>query len=310
LGAFTVRGIQAPDKVPLRACMWEPDEGVARRGVCVLLNGLTEFVEKYQEVASELNARGFTVVSLDWRGQGGSERMAPGNRKIHVRDFDEYDLDLITLMREFVPPQTEGPIIALAHSLGGHVLLRHLKENRRRFASAVLIAPMLGVNTQPYSLWLTKAVTAFFNVRGPSKRFVFGVADRDPMTLPFEKNVVTSDRGRFERTQALLRAQPYLRTFGPTFGWLGAAFRSIRKTSARGYAEEIVTPILFVSAGEDKVVLTPPEREYAKRLVNGHHVEIAGAAHEILMERDEIRRQFWKAFDEFVDAHAPVIART
>ena len=106
MGAFTVRSLQTPDKIPLRACVWEADEGVARAGVCVLLNGLTEFIEKYGEVAGELNARGFSVVSLDWRGQGASERTAPGNRAIHVRDFEEYDLDLGTLMRGLVPPTT------------------------------------------------------------------------------------------------------------------------------------------------------------------------------------------------------------
>src|SRR6185503_7606312 len=83
LAAPEIRPIDTPDKIPLRACVWTPDAGVTRRGVCMLLNGLTEFIEKYQEVADELNARGFVVASLDWRGQGASERTAQGNRKIH-----------------------------------------------------------------------------------------------------------------------------------------------------------------------------------------------------------------------------------
>ncbi len=142
--------------------------GVERRGVCVLLQGLTEFIEKYGEVADELGARGFVVASLDWRGQGSSERMAQGNRKVHIRDFDEYDLDLTSLMRDVVSTLGEGPFIALAHSMGAHVLLRFLHDSRRRFSCAVMTAPMLAIQTKPYSQWFTRLLTGFFNLRRAS----------------------------------------------------------------------------------------------------------------------------------------------
>ena len=47
-------------------------------GTCVLLNGQTEFIEKYFEVIDELRGRGFAVATMDWRGQGGSGRMTAG----------------------------------------------------------------------------------------------------------------------------------------------------------------------------------------------------------------------------------------
>jgi len=42
--------------------------------------------------------------------------------------------------------------------------------------------------------------------------------------ISFENNAVTSDRERYERNRGFLLAQPFLRIYGPTFGWLGAAF--------------------------------------------------------------------------------------
>ena len=301
-------GILARDGIQLRAAVWDQPAGAPRRGICVLLEGLTEFIEKYGEVADELVARGFVVASVDWRSQGASERMAQGNRKIHVRDFEEYDLDLAALMKDVVQglaADSSVPLIALAHSMGAHILLRYLHDNRRRFACAVMVAPMLAVDTKPYSLWLTRLVTAVMNIRRPSKQYLFGTAKRDPMTLPFEQNMVTRDRDRHERMKALLRAQPFLRVHGATFGWLGAALRSIRQIWARGFPEAIQTPILIVGAGADRVVITAPEREYAKRLPNARYVEIADSEHEILMERDEIRAQFWRAFDGFVSGVLP-----
>ena len=49
--------------------------GAPHLRVCVLLNGQTEFLEKYFEVIDELRGRGFAVAALDWRGQGGSGRL-------------------------------------------------------------------------------------------------------------------------------------------------------------------------------------------------------------------------------------------
>ncbi len=76
----------------LRAARFPADPAAAaRRGVCVLLNGQTEFIEKYFEVIDELRGRGFAVASLDWRGQGGSARATDDPRKGYVKDFAEYD---------------------------------------------------------------------------------------------------------------------------------------------------------------------------------------------------------------------------
>jgi lysophospholipase len=48
------------------------------------------------------------------------------------------------------------------------------------------------------------------------------------------------------------------------------------------------------------VVSTPAIEEFAIRLRAGSHLIVAGAQHEILMEQDRYRGQFWAAFDAFV----------
>ena len=118
--------------------------------------------------------------------------------------------------------------------------------------------------------------------------------------LTFEENAVTSDRGRFERTQALLKAQPFLRIFGPTFGWLGAALQSMRRIKRKSYAEEITPPLLVFGAGRDRVVRIQAIRDFVKHLPKARYVEIEDAQHEILMENDRIRARFWTEFDAFI----------
>lgn len=302
---FRALTVMTPDKRHLRGGLWELPPGQTKRAICVLLNGHTEFLEKYQEVGDELVARGFEVLSLDWRGQGASERRVYGNRAGHIGNFEEYDSDLAALMLQAVEPIQRSlpapiPVIALAHSMGAHVLLRYLHDHHRRFRCAVLLAPMLDVNTGKYPREQVQLVTALFNLRKPSTRFVFGVEERDPLDLTFEENAVTSDRARFERTQALLKTQPFLRIFGPTFGWLGAALQSMRRMRRKSYAEEIVTPLLVVGAGRDRVVHIQPIRDFVKLLPKARYVEIEDAQHEILMENDSIRTRFWAEFDAFI----------
>ena len=73
------------------------------------------------------------------------------------------------------------------------------------------------------------------------------------------------------------------------------------EVTAPGYAEAIVTPVLIVGAGRDRIVDVEAERTFAPRLPHGRYLELADAEHEILMENDDIRARFWKAFDEFVN---------
>ncbi len=287
----------------LRAARFPADASVAARGTCVLLNGQTEFIEKYFEVIDELRARGFAVATMDWRGQGGSDRLLrDDHRKSFVGDFSDYDQDLDTLMHWIVRPMLkagEKPV-ALAHSMGGHNLLRHLTRHPTAFHACVLNAPMIAISLRGKFEWLVRTVTAFEVWRRNAGGWVWGMEGRDPHRVTFETQLVTSDPQRFERVQMLLREQPDLRLAGATWGWLAAAMRSMAWLRAPGRAEAITTPLLVVGAGADRICLTPATAAFAKRMPNAEYLEIADAGHEVLMERNPYRAQFWAAFDAFM----------
>src|ERR1700720_3707994 len=100
--------LRTPDGVSLRFARWAPPPG--RKGTVCLFQGRAEFIEKYFETVRDLRARGFAVATLDWRGQGLSDRMLGDRRKGYVRDFAEYDSDLETFMREIVMPDCPPPL--------------------------------------------------------------------------------------------------------------------------------------------------------------------------------------------------------
>jgi lysophospholipase len=74
----------------------------------------------------------------------------------------------------------------------------------------------------------------------------------------------------------------------------------MRELAEPTYPARIRQPIMIVAAGQDGLVSTPAIGQFALRLRAGSHLVIAGSRHEILMEQDRIRSQFWAAFDAFV----------
>jgi lysophospholipase len=301
---FAPRFITAKSGHRLRVGIFDSTDSTVAQDVCVLLNGQTEFIEKYFEVIDELRARGFSVVTLDWRGQGGSERLLPDSLKAHVNAFSAYDDDLGTLLDEVVSPMCKRPPIGLAHSMGGHNLLRTLQKRPSAFRRVALSAPMIAVSARGTPAWLAKSATAFQNLRGGSAAWVWGMDQRDPLKMGFSDQLVTSDQNRFQRSQDFLSANPSTRLAGPTWGWLGAAYRSMGEMNARGYPESISTPVLIFGAGRDRICLTPAAKSFCARLPKGRYVELEDAEHEILMENDGIRQRFWREFDAFTTEEA------
>jgi lysophospholipase len=286
--------------VKLRAACFAAYPDVPARGLLVLLNGQTEFIEKYFEVIDELRGRGFAVATFDWRGQGGSDRLLADDdsRKGYVKDFADYDADLAAFLAQIVTPMGLGTPVALAHSMGGHNLLRYLAVHPDAFKRAVLTAPMVAISLRGNAAWVVALVTALYNRMGQGAGWVWGMEARDPHNVTFATQMVTSDEARFGRTQQILREQPALRLAGATWSWLAAAMRSMAWLKAQ--APRITTRLLVIGAGADRIVLTEQTRAFAARLPNARYLEIAGAGHEMLMERDAIRAQWWAAVDEFL----------
>ena len=56
----------------------------------------------------------------------------------------------------------------------------------------------------------------------------------------------------------------------------------------------------------DRVVSTTHIEELGVRLKVGTHVLIPQARHEILQETDEVRKDFWAAFDAYLGVDAAV----
>jgi lysophospholipase len=289
--------LKTPDGVSLRFARFAPPAG--RRGTVCIFPGRTEWIEKYFETVRDLRSRGFAVAVLDWRGQGLSDRALGDRLKGHVGSFSEFDTDLETFMREVVLPDCPPPIFALGHSMGATVLIRAVYRGQRWFDRVVLSAPMIGI-ALVRSLTLAGTIVRVMRAAGFGPTYVPG---RYPGVLdlrPFAGNILTGDPVRFARNAAILEAEPALGLGGPTVTWCDAAFRAMRAFAVPSYPARIRQPILIVGAGRDTIVSNTAIEDFATALRAGSYLMVNGAQHELLMEQDRYRTQFWAAFDAFV----------
>jgi lysophospholipase len=299
----------ARDGVQLRYCLW-PRTAEKRLGTVCLFPGRGEFIEKYFETVSDLRRRGFAVAMLDWRGQGGSDRLLRNSRKGHVEDFADYDHDLRQFMNEIVLPDCPAPFYGMAHSMGAHVLLRSALTRVCWFDRLILLAPMIDIAQTLTRSPLLRYYIEIAVLLGFGDAFIPGGRGRPWEMDPFDTGRLTSDRLRYERIRDVLEAAPWLGLGSPTIAWVHAASRSIMQLNAPSFPGSVKIPTLIVAAGNDSVVSTRAIERFATRVKTCRHLVVAGAKHEILQERDPIRDQFWAAFDAYVPGSNRTLAES
>jgi lysophospholipase len=289
--------IKAADGVELRFARWMPLG--TRKGTVCLFTGRTESIEKYFETVRDLRDRGFAVATIDWRGQGHSARRLRDPARGYVRDFAEYELDVEALIKEVVLPDCPPPFFALAHSMGGAVMLRVAHAGKRWFDRIILSAPMIDLPGRATTL-AVRATLRALRWTGRGGQYVPGGSDALAGTEPFLNNRLTSDPVRYARNAAIVAEDPTLGLAAPTVAWADTAFRAMVEFRQTNYPALIRQPILMMAAGNDAIVSTPAIEEFAYHLRSGSHLVIPGSRHEILQEQDRYRQQFWAAFDAFI----------
>ncbi|MFZ0558777.1 MAG: alpha/beta hydrolase [Methylovirgula sp.] len=290
-------GLTTRDGAELRAVRWAG--GAEPRGTVVVLPGRAEFIEKYFETISELLARDFAVVALDWRGQGLSERQLRNRRKGHIDDFEIYERDLAALREQVLEALCPRPWFALGHCMAAAILIQQARVGSSPFARIVVTSPMIEVYRLPLKTG-ARILIEGLDIVGFGGAFVPGGRGRPVFLQSFAETVLTSDPVRHARTAAILKAAPELGVGDPTISWTNAAFRLMRQFEDADYPRRTLTPILVIAAGADRVVSTSTIERFAGRLKAGRFITLPYARHDILMESDHFRAQFWAAFDAFI----------
>jgi len=286
------------DGLDIRYAQWK-SRSYPVKGTVLLLHGRAEFIEKMFETVNDLRRAGFDVVTFDWRGQGGSSRMLSNPRRGYIDNFDQYVLDLETIMENVALPDCKAPYYVLAHSTGSLIALYSAPRFANRVRRMVLCAPFLGFGSVGMSQPALKIVSGTMSAIGLGEMYMGG-GNKPTVASAFSRNVLTSDTRRYDLHAKLVSEHPEIALGGPTAAWVFAACRAMDQVNDPDFHSEITIPILMVCAGNDSVVNNRITEELGKRLRSGSTTYVTGAKHEILHERDVFREQLLAAFYSFV----------
>jgi lysophospholipase len=270
----------------------------APRGSVVISPGRTECIEKHAETARDLIARGFSVLIVDQRGQGLSDRLAQDPLSGHLDGFSEAGAHLGAAIAAFAD-RLPAPRLLLCHSMGGAIALQGLIDGTLPGVDgAAFSAPMWGLKAPAGAA----ALARLMNRIGRGEAIAVTTAKRWAPE-PFEGNALTHDPRRFARNNALFLEEPRLQIAGPSNAWVAAAFDFFAGLTPEALAK-VDVPVLIVTAEADTVVDNGAHAKVAGLLPNAVWRVMPGAKHEILCERDDLRDRFFALFDEWAAAFA------
>ncbi|MFN3263246.1 MAG: alpha/beta fold hydrolase [Pikeienuella sp.] len=278
----------------IRAAVWEG----SGRGVALIFQGRSEYIEKYGRVVSALVGRGFAVATLDWRGQGLSDRALEDPLKGHVGEFAAYQRDVDAFLALPEIAGLPGPRVLFCHSMGGCIGMRALLDERVSPVATVMSAPMLGIEMTPMLRFAAETMVALSRRFGFESAYAPAPNAKQPYVLsqPFEGNLLTGDREHFEWFVKHLEAEPGFALAGPTLRWLGSA---LEETEALAMAIPPGGPMLVGLGGEEKVVSAETVRAFVARAPDCRLIEFPHARHELFVETEAVRARLWRRIDRF-----------
>jgi lysophospholipase len=269
------------------------------RGSLLFAGGRGDFIEKYLEVVDHWHRSGWNVSTFDWRGQGGSQGDRPGG---HLDSFDSLVEDLAGLVEAW-RARTPGPHVAVGHSMGGHVLLRTLAERHPPIDAAVLVAPMLMINSGPLPPFAAEWLASTASLFGWSGQPAWQQPSLPEPAGSLRQAILTGCPDRYTDELWWWEKQPGFNLGAPSWGWLKGAYASCAALTPAKLAG-VAVPVLLIGTERDRLVAPAAIRRAAAGLPSSELLMFDDSAHEILRERDEVRLKALAAIDAFVDRHA------
>lgn len=266
----------------------------------LLVPGRIEAAHKYAELVQDALCSGYQVFVIDHRGQGLAQRPEPNPQLGDVSDFELYSDDL-ALAISHIRSQTDLPMLALAHSMGGAILYRYLQSSTLPLLqAAVFSAPMFGIPLGPAPVltrWLANSMQ-WLN-RHCSGRGWFVPGQTNYQAKPFENNDLTNCLPRYQWFRDLYQQYPAYQLGGVSWAWLTAALRACQQIQ-QGHVPRL--PMLILQATADTVVDNRAQQTLAQH--GGIALQqVQGARHELLAGTDSERTRVFQLINQWLAQH-------
>lgn len=268
----------------------------------IINHGFNEYQEKFDELIYYFLQAGYNVFSYDIRGHGFSKEKEE-NTVVSIDAFDEYVFDLYEAINVLEKKyQLNGPFILFGHSMGGAIALSFAYHYQHLVKSVVLSAPMLNIDTSPFS-------------RGISHMFanLAILSNLSGTRIPFQEAKGISTKESFEINRGLSNNvtrsyYAYLKdkelhthpTQGGSMRWLRSSLNQLKSISHPKYLYRIKSPILIFTSQLDRIVRNDGVYHACHYLPNVQLIELNNVGHEIFLEDDSVVQPYVSKILEFM----------
>lgn len=275
----------------LSALVFGAEMKATGKATVVVSPGMSEPALKYAELAVDLMESGYgPVIVMDHRGHGFSENVLADPEKIHVDNFQDYVNDFHDFYTNVV--KIYGGInrksFLIAHSMGSAIASLYSMNMQNPFAGQVYIAPMFKIKLPLSKKWAVRVTNFVCMVPFLCRMYLPGRGGYDDSKTVAESNV-TSSAERFAFDRFIRSTFPETKKGSATFGWLQQALLATDQIQAKW--QNMGWHLLILEPGSDIFIDTSPLKKICADLPKCKHQRIAGAKHEILQEKDEMRTQ-------------------
>ncbi len=280
----------------MRLGLWE---AAAPRGTIFLFPGRTEILEKYGRVGRELTEAGYVVLSIDWRGQGHSDRLIADARPGHVGRFSDYQRDVAVFMQAATELDLPKPHYLVAHSMGGCIGLRSL-INGLTVERTVFSAPMWGIHVALHLRPLGDAYSWGMRKIGGATSVMPGTRPANYVTYtPLAENMLTTDQDYHDFMIRQAELAPEIAVGGPTVHWFHQAHVEM---ASLALAPRPGGPVLTFLGTQEQIVEPKAVHDMHRNWPTARLQLVEGAKHEMMMEALPLRGQFMRGMFAFFGA--------
>lgn len=287
--------VTAKDGTRLRIGTWLN----GTKGTIVTFPGRNEHIEKYGRVAAAFERRGWSVTSIDWRGQGMSDRVAGTEPFGHIDRFEDYQIDVVAYLDTIKALGAPEPYMLLAHSMGGAIGLRALHEGLD-VSAAAFSAPMWGIHVPPLLRPVARILSTLASYIGLGRTPIpVGTRGSYFRETPFAKNSLTSDENSYDYLVAQAQRDDRLALGRPTLRWLSEAMREVRWLHA---IPQPNLPLFVATGSAERTVDNKKIRKLIAKWQDFETVEYEGARHELMMELPKTRENLFDRVEALFEA--------
>lgn len=248
--------IQSADGTPLRLGRWST-QGAAR-GEVLIVHGLAEHAERYEHVGQALTDAGWRATVVELRGHGES-----GGKRGHVDAWSDYLDDVRAALARI-----GAPVILLAHSMGGLVVLDLLRDPPPLVRGFALSDPLIAMAFEAPRLKLAAA------------GLLSKVLPRLSLNNELDPNLISRDA---EVVRRYVADPMVYDTITPR--WF-TEMQAARKR-VQAHASRYTLPGLLMLGTGDRICDWKQARAFAEHWPNGTIREYDGLYHEILNEPEQ-----------------------